>query len=116
VKDIPVNMITVTVEDTEVQLPVTSFNIKIDGSAASLDSPLYENASVQIDTVDKVPKLIDIFSLLDIDLSRAKSYQLKINGDDASFMNTIYDKDKIDIVLNRGENVGSINNYSESSS
>jgi hypothetical protein len=81
-----------------------------------LDSPLYDKAEVQVDTIEKIPKLIDLFSLLEFDLSHARSYELRVNGKHASFMETIEDGDEIEILLNRGEGFGSIDRHAQSGS
>ncbi len=115
IKDIPVKMVTVIVNGKETGLSVTAFNVRIDGTVANLDSPLYDKAEVQIDTIEKIPKLIDLFSLLELDLSHARSYELKINGKNVAFMETIQNGDEIEILLNRGEGIGSIDRHAQSS-
>jgi len=116
IKDIPVKVVTVLANGKETQLPVTVFNVRIDGTIANLDSPLYDKAEVQVDTIEKIPKLIDLFSLLEFDLSHARSYELRVNGKHASFMETIEDGDEIEILLNRGEGFGSIDRHAQSGS
>jgi ribosomal 50S subunit-recycling heat shock protein len=116
IKDIPVKTVSVTANGKETELPVTIFSVRIDGTVANLDSPLYDKAEVQIDTVEKIPKLIDLFSLLEFDLSHARSYELKVNGKNVTFMETIKNGDTIEILLNRGEGIGSIDRHAQSGS
>ena len=116
IKDIPVKTVSVTANGKETELPITIFSVRIDGTVANLDSPLYDKAEVQIDTVEKIPKLIDLFSLLEFDLSHARSYELKVNGKNVTFMETIKNGDTIEILLNRGEGIGSIDRHAQSGS
>jgi len=100
-QEMSIPMIEVHVNGKSVKIPAASFQISIDGLRAELDSPLFDNANVVVEITPIIPKVIDIFSVLDFDVSDLKSFSIEIQGQKAAFMDSLSEGDHVEIIIQK---------------
>ncbi len=96
------NYCRVSVNSSEIKIPITKFVVQIDGLKGDLDSPLYDNAVVDIQMVETKPQLVDLLGQMELDVSNSRDFRIRKNGvSSSSFMDAIDDGDEIDIILEK---------------
>jgi len=91
----------VLVNTKEMNIPVTSYKLTVDGVKAEPDSVLYNGAIVNIDFVQEIPKVIDLLGLMDIDSNSLKSFNITVNQKKAAFMDILNEGDHVEITLEK---------------
>ncbi|MFP4460620.1 MAG: cell division FtsA domain-containing protein [Thermotogota bacterium] len=91
----------VLVNTKEMEIPITTFRITVDGVKAEPDSVLYNGAVVDIEFNEEIPKVIDLFGLMDIDSNSLKSFNITVNQKKAAFMDILNEGDQVEITLEK---------------
>ena len=91
----------VIVNSREMEIPSTTYNISVDGTNADLETALYDGAVVDLEITKTPPKVIDLLGTMDIDPSSLKSFNIKVNGEKAAFMDLLTEGDNVEIELEK---------------
>jgi hypothetical protein len=91
----------VFVNAKEMEIPISSYKITVDGVKAESDSVLYEGAVVDIELTEQLPKVIDLLGLMDIDSNSLKSFNITVNQKKAAFMDILTAGDQVEITLEK---------------
>lgn len=90
---------TVMVNAKELKIPTTSHKVMVDGVKAEPDSVLYQGAVVDIECIEEIPKVIDLFRIMEIDSNSLKSFEISVNEKKAAFMDLLNEGDQVEITL-----------------
>lgn len=101
VQDMDIHYCRCTVNGSQKEIPITTFQITIDGTQGNMDSILYDGCNVQIEAIENAPKIVDVFPLMHLDVSNLRSYSIKLNGKNAAFLDPLEEGDAIEIDLHR---------------
>jgi hypothetical protein len=91
----------VLVNAEEMEIPVSSYKITVNGVKAEPDSVLYDGAIVDIELTEQLPKVIDLLGLMDIDSNSLKSFNITVNQKKAAFMDILNAGDQVEITLEK---------------
>jgi len=96
------NYCKVFVNSSEIKIPITKFSIQIDGLKADLDSPLFDEAVIDVDMIEIKPQLVDLLGQMELDVSNLRDFSIKKNGiSSSSFMDNLDEGDQIEIILEK---------------
>lgn len=91
----------VLVNAEEMEIPISSYKITVNGVKAEPDSVLYDGAIVDIEMTEQLPKVIDLLGLMDIDSNSLKSFNITVNQKKAAFMDILNAGDQVEITLEK---------------
>lgn len=91
--------IKITINGEEIFIPVTEYEIFVDGKKVESDLKLTSDLVIDIKAVKAQPKVVDIFKFWDLELEGLKDYEIKVNGKHVGFMEPLKYGDEITLEL-----------------